>query len=243
MADKFSAQWWNDQAAAAGGLDKAAVESLTGQSFPVVWNTDGTIPWDKAWPKQAELTAPGLAGAGLLLSPTPMPAGYPYPTADLAFAARDPNWGGWARLVTAVGNVAPGTTIAYAPNLSPTYTPPAAELSPLGTAPTTTPTSTKPTTTVLVESSPPETTTSGQTFTGGSPAPGGGGESGAPITLNAAVQQSAAPGSQYAAPTVATPAAGAATALAFGFPAWQVTLAGVAVLLVLAWWYDRRRSR
>lgn len=124
MSDKFSAAWWNEQAIASGGLDKAAVEGLAGMAFPVIWNADGTIDWDKVWPKNAMLGAPGLGSSGLLLSPTPQPAGYPYKTAEEAFAAKDPNWGGWNRLVSPVGTVAPGATDEYNPTLSTTYTPP-----------------------------------------------------------------------------------------------------------------------
>jgi hypothetical protein len=135
MADKFSAAWWNEQAIAAGGLDKSAVESLTGMAFPVEWAPDGSIPWDKAWPKQALLRAPGLEGSGLHLQPATMPGGYPYRDAAAAFAANDPNWGGWARLVSQVGYEAPGANAAWTPVLSPTYVPPPPAVeSPEGTA-------------------------------------------------------------------------------------------------------------
>lgn len=123
MSDRYSQLWWNEQAQAAGGLDKAAVERLTGMAFPVVWNADGTIPWDKVWPKQALLLAPGLGTSGLLLSPSSVPASYPYQTAEQAFAARDPNWYGWAKLVSPVGYVAPGANAPWNPPLSPVYTP------------------------------------------------------------------------------------------------------------------------
>ena len=168
LAEKFSAQWWNEQAQASGGLNKAAVERLAGITFPVVWNPDGTIPWNKAWPKQAFLNAPGLGDSGLLLSSAPMPASYPYKNAEQAFAAGDPDWGGWSLLVSPVGRIAPGATAEWQPDLSPVYTPPPTisgsippgPSSPTGDGPTTMPIN--PNVTVL----PPTVATGGSGFSG-----------------------------------------------------------------------------
>jgi hypothetical protein len=83
-----------------------------------------------------------------------------------------------------------------------------------------------------------------QTFTGGAPSTGGGGESGAPTSLRQNVAQTAAPGSQYA--TAEEPAAGtAAPAPAgqlFGVPRWLVWSVLALLVVALAWWLMRRRK-
>jgi hypothetical protein len=118
MADRFSAQWWNDQAKASGGLTKGAVEALTGMAFQTKWNPDGSIAF--FWYNDVIDRAPGFAGAGLLLNP-----GAGQGSRDVMQFVGDPNWGDWSYFTSPVGYVAPGATTAYTPTLSPTYNEPA----------------------------------------------------------------------------------------------------------------------
>lgn len=113
MAERFSAQWWNDTALAAGGLTKSAIEGLTGLTFRTVWNPDGTIA--SFWYSDVAARAPGFATAGLLLSPGAGQAGQ-----DVMEHIGDPNWGDWSVFVSPVGVVAPGANAAYEPVLSAT---------------------------------------------------------------------------------------------------------------------------
>jgi len=128
MADKFSAQWWNDQASTTR-LTKAVIESLTGQDYATRWNSDGSIA--SFWYTDVIARAPGFATAGLLLDP-----GSGQGTRDVMANVGSPNWGDWAFFKSPVGNVAPGATDAYNPTLSEVYTPPAIS-GPLPVNPTT----------------------------------------------------------------------------------------------------------
>lgn len=125
MADKYSAQWWNDQARASGSLTKSAIESLTGMSFNTV-SQDSNLGTIVPWYKRVIDLAPGFASSGLLLNvqgaATPTPSGT---------AATNPaEWANWPTnyvFVSPVGYVAPGTSVAYNPTLTATAAAPSAD--------------------------------------------------------------------------------------------------------------------
>lgn len=116
MADKFSPQWWHDQAAARGNrLTKADIEQLSGVSLATVWNADGSVV--RFWNQPASTSAvPGFSNSGLLLAGQ-APAGA---TIDVG----DPDYPRWNYFTSPVGYVAPGANAPYEPELSPVYTPP-----------------------------------------------------------------------------------------------------------------------
>jgi len=128
MADRYSAQWWNDQARAAGGLYKADIERLTGMTFPTVWSAAPPGAWDFGtilvpWYLDVRNRAPGFAQSGLLLSPG---AGQGSLSAEDHIGNSE--WPMWVLFVSPVGYVAPGANAPWNPPLSPVYTPPATSL-------------------------------------------------------------------------------------------------------------------
>ena len=118
--DQYSAAWWNQQAQGAGKLWKSDIERLTGQTFNTIPQNlaDGTIiPWYLRVTHEAQ----GFSGSGLLLAfaGVAVPPGKPIAEDPAAWA----NWPDTAYFVSPVGNVAPGTTVAYQPELQAEYTP------------------------------------------------------------------------------------------------------------------------
>ena len=118
MADKYSAQWWNDQAKAAGQLTKSAIENLTGMTFNTV-SQDSNLGTVVPWYSRVRDLAPGFAASGLLLQ-----AQGPAPATPSGTAATNPSgWADWPNnmvYVSPVGYVAPGTVTAYNPTLTAT---------------------------------------------------------------------------------------------------------------------------
>jgi hypothetical protein len=123
MADQFSAEWWNEQASALGGLTRDEIIALSGVTVSTVWNPDGTIAI--FWYKDAENRVPGLRDAGLALGEASAPAGF-----DVHTVIGSPDYPSWAYFVSQVGFVAPGATAPWQPTLAPTYTAPVASTGP-----------------------------------------------------------------------------------------------------------------
>jgi hypothetical protein len=108
MAERFSAQWWNDQAASLGGLGRDDIIALSGVNIGTVWNPDGTVA--VFWYKDAANRVPGFADAHLALADVSQPAGF-----DVHSAVGSPDYPGWAYFVSTTGYVAPGASAPYTP--------------------------------------------------------------------------------------------------------------------------------
>lgn len=138
MADKFSAQWWNDEAQARGNkLFKSDIESLGGVMLATEWSTSPPGAYDYGsvvnfWYSPTVIQAvPGFAAAKLQLGQASPPPGY-----DPNVPSFSPNFPDWAYFMSPVGYVAPGATAPYQPSLSTVYVAPPPTLPPPVTPPT-----------------------------------------------------------------------------------------------------------